>query len=444
MKNEIAEASNIMEERMSSLEDKYNELKEIILQRTAQHFTIDPSLLEKWNPTNMVLKHNTWTNMRLVLNNIATDNITDLLPADWHPKPQLSNVKEKHFKVLAEIMIEMFLQCGLLIEADIIEMNHYQDLLKALHHHTIMSNVSITQLTHFIMLMVYMSFCRLKHYTEHMEDRNAVLLKSTVWMSLVIMSFRTTFSMRGCHNTINPYFKNLPSVVRRSVHMVVTRYMEQECTCQNHVQCDIYPTTLTSEIVLPSFQHFLQHIHQTGMTRKVSNESDALGQYGKTIQMLILARVNGYCSPYSPQNIMEEEAKTRYGDVFTLAGKEFFKHRLLTLFPKITDNGIGTSITFLEHQKIANCPCFVHTEQRSFGWIVFRRQPDKITCDCDDIPEIEDDVNDDEDFFSAESDDSMFAHTTDDELTIPADDPQYNTCEYDRIQNGLVIHQRKI
>ena len=253
-------------------------------------------------------------------------------------------------------MTEMFLQCGLLIEADIIEMDYYQDFLKALHHHTIMGNVSTTQLTHFIMLMVYMSFCRLKHYTEHMVDRNAALLKSTVWMSLVIMSFRTTFSMRGSHNTINPYFKNLPSVVRRSVHVVVTRYMEQECTCQNHVQCDIYPTTLTSEIVLPSYQHFLQHIHQTGMTKKVSNESDALGQYGKTIQMLILARVNGYYSPYSPQTIMEEEAKTRYGDVFTLAEKEFFKHRLLTLFPKITDKGIETSITFLEQQKVSQLP----------------------------------------------------------------------------------------
>ena len=67
------------------------------------------------------------------------------------------------------------------------------------------------------------------------------------------------------------------------------------------------------------------------------------------------------------QTIMEEEAKSRYGDVFTLAEKEFFKHRLLTLFPKITDKGIETSITFLEQQKLANCPCFVHTEQRGFG-----------------------------------------------------------------------------
>ena len=113
---------------------------------------------------------------------------------------------------------------------------------------------------------------------------------------------------------------------------------------------------------------------------------------------------------------MEDEAKSRYGDVFSLAEKEFFKHRLLTLYPKITDESIEASITFLEKQKLANCPCFVHTEHRGFGWIVFRRQPDRITCDCDDIPEIEDDVTDDEDFFSAEMDDFIIVHTTDDEL----------------------------
>ena len=165
-------------------------------------------------------------------------------------------------------------------------------------------------------------------------------------MSLLIISFRTTFSMKGGNQTINPYFMNSPSVVRRSVHVVVTRNMEQECSCLNHVQCDVYPTTLTSEVVLLSYQHFLQHIQQTGITKKVSNETDTLNQYGKTRQMLILARVNGYYSPYSPQTIMEEEAKCRYGDVFTLAKKEFFKHRLVTLYPRISDEGIKTSITF--------------------------------------------------------------------------------------------------
>ena len=286
-----------------------------------------------------------------------------------------------------------------------------------------MCNVSTTQLTHFIMLVVYMPFCRLKHYTMHMVDRNAALLKSTVLMSLVIMSFRTTFSMKGSHNNINPYFKNLPSVVRRSIHVAATRYIEQECTCLSHVQCDIYPTTFISEVVLPSYQHFLQHIHQTGMTKKLSNESDALKQYGKTTHMLILARVSGYYSPYSPQTIMEEEAKCRYGDVFTLAEREFFKHRLVTLYPQISDEGMETSITFLEQQKLANCPCFVHTEQRGFGWIVFRRQSDKISCDCNDIPEIEDDVTDeDEQFFSAETDDFIVTPLFSDGLTIPNDD----------------------
>ena len=119
-----------------------------------------------------------------------------------------------------------------------------------------MGNVSTTQLTHFIMLMVYMSFCRLNHYTRCMPDKEAVLLKVAVQMTLVIMAFRTTFSIQGGHRTINPYFKNISSVVRRNNHVVTTRYMEQECTCQNHAQCDIYPTLLTSQVVLPSYEHF--------------------------------------------------------------------------------------------------------------------------------------------------------------------------------------------
>ena len=123
-----------------------------------------------------------------------------------------------------------------------------------------MGNISTTQVTHFIMLMVYMTFCRLKHCTEYIGGRNGELLKSSIWMSLLFISFRTTFSMKGGHQIINPYFKDFPSVVRRNLHVAVIRYMEQECTCQNHVQCDIYPTSLTSEVVLPSYQHFLQHI----------------------------------------------------------------------------------------------------------------------------------------------------------------------------------------
>ena len=270
------------------------------MHRTTQNFNLDPSLLKKWDPTTMVLKHSPWTNLRLVLNKVATDNISDLFATDWYPITPPSNVQEKNFKVLTEVMTEMFLQCGLLFEADIIETDNYQDFLKVLYHHSVMGNISTTQITHSIMLMVYMLFCRLKQYTENLEDRTGELLNSSIWISLLIISFRTTFPIKGGHKTINPYLRDLPSVVRINHHVDVIRYMEQGCTCLNHVQCDIYPTTLSSEVVLPSYQHFLQHIHQPGIIKKVSNETDALNQYGKAIQMLILARVNGYYSPYSP------------------------------------------------------------------------------------------------------------------------------------------------
>ena len=139
---------------MCSLEKRYNELKELIIHRTTHHVVTEPSKLTQWNPSTMVLKHSPWTNMRLMLNKVAADNITDLFPTDWHPRPTVSSVQEKHYKVLTEVMTDMFLQCGLLIEADIIEMDNYQDFLEVLHHHTFMGNVSTTQLTHFIMLMV--------------------------------------------------------------------------------------------------------------------------------------------------------------------------------------------------------------------------------------------------------------------------------------------------
>ena len=185
------------------------------------------------------------------------------------PNANYSSAQEKEYKVLTEVMTEMFQQCGLLIEPDIMEMDNYQDFLKVLQHHIFMGNVSTIPLTHFIILMVYMSFCKLNHYTQYMTDKEAVLLKEAVQMTLVIMAFRASFSMKGGHNTINPYLKNIPSEVRRNVHIITSRYMEQECTCQNHVQCDIHPTLLTSQVVLPSYQHFLQHLQLTGMTKKL-------------------------------------------------------------------------------------------------------------------------------------------------------------------------------
>ena len=148
--------------------------------------------------------------MRLMLNHVAVDNISDLFPTGWQPTPPPSNVQEKQFKVLTEIMTEIFIQCGLLVEEDIIEMDNYKNFLKVLHHHSVMGNISTTQITHFIMLMVYISFCRLKRYTEYLGDRNGELLKASIWMTLVIMSFRTTSSMKGGHHIINSYYENLP------------------------------------------------------------------------------------------------------------------------------------------------------------------------------------------------------------------------------------------
>ena len=158
------------------------------------------------------------------------------------------------------------------------------------------------------------------------------------------------------------------------------------------------------------------------MTRLISNESDALSHYGKAILMLILSRVNGY---YIPQTIMEEEARMMYGEVFSPAKKEFFKHRLQTLYPNIGDQDVKTALTFLAEQKAANCPCLVHTEQRGYEWIVFQRQPDRKFCEDE---ENEDDVIpvDDEDFFSAEAEDAILAPTSEDEGTLVE---QSNPCE---------------
>ena len=120
VQRKVTEATIMLEERMSSLEDQYNELKELIIHRTTQNLITDPTLLDHWSPAGMVMKHSPWTNMRLVLNKIASENITDLFPTDWHPRPTISSVQEKQYKVLTEVMTEVFQQCGLLIEPDII------------------------------------------------------------------------------------------------------------------------------------------------------------------------------------------------------------------------------------------------------------------------------------------------------------------------------------
>ena len=264
-----------------------------------------------------------------------------------------------------------------------------------------------------------MTFCRLNHYIEYMSDRDAVLLKAAVYISLVIMAFKTTFSLRGGHHSINPYFKNIPPLVRRNLHVVNTRYIEQQCTCKNHVECDIYPIALTTEVVVPTYQHFLHCLNLSGT---IPRETNVLSMYGKTIQILILARVNGYYSPYSPSTIMHEEDQAETGDVFNLAEEKFFKHRLTMLYPKINEEGIKTAIGFLAMQKLVNCPCTVHTEECCYEWIVFRRHPDrKIGSTEDDNGDnsITDSISDDDVFFSAEGEEALLGPMADDPAKTP-------------------------
>ena len=94
--------------------------------------------------------------------------------------------------------------------------------------------------------------------------------------------------------------------------------------------------------------------------------------------MIVLARVNGYYSPYFPQSIMEEEAKCLYGTNFSFAERDFFLNKLLKENPNMSPAAINQSIAFLERQKEANCPCTIHTQKRGFDWIVFNQLPDRI------------------------------------------------------------------
>ena len=47
--------------------------------------------------------------------------------------------------------------------------------------------------------------------------------------------------------------------------------------------------------------------------------------------------------------------------------------------PKFNNKSLDTALKFLEKQKLANCPCQVHTASRGYNWVVFRRQPDRTS-----------------------------------------------------------------
>ena len=219
IKNEKSQAFDKVNVKIDALEKNFTELKDIVMKRSYQNLKMDPKLLDQWNPSMLVIRRSPWTNMRLILNKVASDNIADLFPSDWAPKPCFSDNLEKHFKVLSEVMTAMFYQCGILQDYDVLAIQGYEEFLKALHHHMVMGNVTINQLGHFLILMTYMSFCRIGHYTVYMREEDAINLEIAVWMSIVIMAIRTSFHAEGTHRTINPYFNVLNMIIRRRLHV---------------------------------------------------------------------------------------------------------------------------------------------------------------------------------------------------------------------------------
>ena len=225
----LTQSAENLTTRMEALEQGFMELREVVMQRTINNLKPNPELLEVWNPSMMVLQRSNWTNMRLILNKVSEDNYPDLFPSEWNQQKLFTEMHEMHYKVFSEVMTTMFHQCGILMDCNIFEMQNYELFLKALHYHLVMGTVNMTQVGHFLILMTYMSFCRLNHYTDYLSDSEEALNEPALWMCLVIISFRSTFHMKEAHRTINPYFKVLPTTVRRRLHVIIARYMVQEC-----------------------------------------------------------------------------------------------------------------------------------------------------------------------------------------------------------------------
>ena len=95
----LTELATLLDERMTNLEDQYDELKKAVKQRSIQPYIANPALLEHWSPHDMVIKYSPWTTVRLVLNKVASENITELFPSDWHPRPTMTTDDEKEFQV---------------------------------------------------------------------------------------------------------------------------------------------------------------------------------------------------------------------------------------------------------------------------------------------------------------------------------------------------------
>ena len=129
-RKEQNQRAETLKERMEALEQGFVELREVIIQRTINNFKCDPELLKLWDPNILVIQKSHWTNMRLILNKVAEDNLPNLFPNDWFHQKLFSQMQEMQFKVVSEMMTTIFQQCGILLENDIIEMQNYELFLK--------------------------------------------------------------------------------------------------------------------------------------------------------------------------------------------------------------------------------------------------------------------------------------------------------------------------
>ena len=57
VQRKITEATTLLEERMTRLEEQCSKLKDILKQKSIQNYIADAALLEHWKPGDMVSKH---------------------------------------------------------------------------------------------------------------------------------------------------------------------------------------------------------------------------------------------------------------------------------------------------------------------------------------------------------------------------------------------------
>ena len=162
---------------MEALEKGFIELREVVMQRTINNLKPNPELLEVWDPTMLVLQKSNWTNIRLILNKVAGDNYPDLFPSEWAHQKLFTQMHEMHYKVFSEVMTTMIHHCGILMDCNIFEIQDYELFLRALHHHFVIGTVNMTQVGHFLIVMSYMSFWRLNHYTDYLSDKEGAMIE---------------------------------------------------------------------------------------------------------------------------------------------------------------------------------------------------------------------------------------------------------------------------